>query len=186
MSLEVGGGTAKLDNAATQGLAGTPDSLAYRVHEIERHLHNRGRFWGAVAVPDETNAIDANVDTPFVAVSGADTWGTAIPVCGTNDDPTDGLGTKLDPHLLFVVDTDHSTAYRIRVIYGTGTSAAAILAKQWSETMFITAGGPFSTGVPVEIKMRRVDVGAKLWVQVWNATNGSNVDFYWGMHPYEG
>jgi len=84
------------------------------------------------------------------------------------------------------VDTDHATPYRIRIIYGTGTSAAAIAADQWSEEMFITAAGPFSSGVPIDFLMRRVDVGAKLWAQVWNATNASNVDFYWGTHPYEG
>jgi hypothetical protein len=139
-----------------------------------------------VAVPDETNAIEANVNRPFVAVSGNNTWGAAIPVCGTGDDPTDGLGIKFDPHLLFVVDTDHATAYRIRIIYGTGTSAAAIVAEQWSEEMFITSTGPFSTGTPIDFLMRRVDVGSKLWVQVWNATNGSSVDFYWGTHGYEG
>lgn len=39
--------TDKIDSAATDGLEGTSNSLAYRVHEIEKHLHNRGRFWGA-------------------------------------------------------------------------------------------------------------------------------------------
>lgn len=178
--------TAKIDSTAIDGLAGTEDSLAYLVGELERHFHNRGRFWGSNGAATETNAIQANVATPFVAVSGNNTWGTAIPICGTADDPTDGLGVKHDPHLLLVTDTDHATPYRFRFIYGTGTSAAAISAGQWSEEMFITSGGPFSTGVPVQFIMRRVDVGSKLWVQVWNATNGSNVDFFWGTHPYEG
>lgn len=177
----------KIDSAAADGLAGVDNSLAYMIKELERHFHNRGRFWGAVAVPDETNAIDANVDTPFVAVSGNNDWGTAIPICGTGDTPVPAPdNVKFDAHLILVTDTDHSTPYRMRIIYGTGTSAAAISADQWSETMFITAGGPFSSGVPVEIKMRRVDVGSKLWVQVWNATNGSNVDFFWGGHGYSG
>jgi hypothetical protein len=179
--------TDKIDSATTDGLAGTSNSLAYRVHEIERHFHNRGRFWGATGSPSETNAIDANVDTPFVAVSGNDDWGTAIPICGTADSPVPSPDdAKFDAHLILVTDTDHTTPYRIRLIYGTGTSAAAISAGQWTETMFVTAGGPFSSGVPVEIIMRRVDVGTKLWAQVWNATNGSNVDFFWGAHGYAG
>jgi len=176
----------KIDSAAIDGLTGVEDSLSYEVAEIARHFHNRGRFWGAVAAPDETNAIEVNVNRPFVAVSGANAWGTAIPICGTDDDPTSGLGVKHDPHLLLVTDTEEATPYRIRIIYGTGTSAAAISAGQWSETMFITSTGPFSSGVPVEILMRRVDVGSKLWIQVWNATNSSEVDFFWGTHPYEG
>lgn len=179
-------GTHKIDDLATAGLTGVSNSLAYRTHEIEKHFHSRARFWGAVAVPDETNAIDANVDTPFVAVSGNDDWGTAIPICGTSDDPTGLSYAKFDPHLLLVVDTDHTTPYRFRLIYGTGTSAAAISANQWSEEMFLASGGPFDSGTPLAFQMPRVDVGTKLWAQVWNATNGSNVDFFWGEHPYVG
>jgi hypothetical protein len=178
--------TDKIDGAATDGLVGTSNSLAYRVHEIEKHVHSRGRFWGATGAPDETNAIAATVTVPFVAVSGANTWGTAIPICGTADQPVPAGEVKFDAHLLLVVDTDHATPYRIRIIYGTGTSADAITAGQWSETMFITATGPFSSGVPVAINMLRVNVGWKCWVQVWNNTNGSNVDLYWGGHGYAG
>jgi hypothetical protein len=46
--------------------------------EIERHIHNVERWWGALASPDETNAIEANVNRPFVAASGDNTWGAAI------------------------------------------------------------------------------------------------------------
>ena len=176
----------KIDSVATDGLAGITNSLAYRVHEIEKHFHVRERWWGAAAVPSETNAIDANVDTPFVATSGNDDWGTAIPICGTADNPVITTDVKFDAHMILVTDTDHTTPYRIRLIYGTGTSAAAISAGQWSEGMFITSGGPFSSGVPAEGRMPRIDVGSKLWVQVWNETNASTVSFFWGAHGYPG
>jgi len=178
--------TDKIDGAAVDGLAGTANSLAYKVHEVEKHFHNRGRFWGATGAPDETNAIAATVTVPFVAISGANTWGTAIPICGTADNPVLATDAKFDAHLVLVTDTDHATPYRMRIIYGTGTSADAITAGQWSEVMFITATGPFSSGVPVEIMMPRVDIGSKCWAQVWNNTNGSNVDFFWGAHGYAG
>jgi len=176
----------KIDDLATAGLTGVSNSLAYRVHEIERHFHGRERWWGAVAVPDETNAIDANVDTPFVATSGDDTWGTAIPICGTGDNPVLATDAKFDAHTVLVTDSDHSTPYRIRFIYGTGTSAAAITAGQWSEGMFVTAAGPFLSGAAAQGRMPRVDVGTKIWVQVWNATDASTVSFFWGAHGYEG
>lgn len=176
----------KIDSAATLGLAGTNNSLAYRVMEIEKHDHSRARFWGSNGAATETNAIAATVSAPFVAQSGDNTWGTAIPICGTADDSTGLSYAKFDPHLLLVTDTDHTTPYRFRMIYGTGTSAAAIAANQWSEEMFLASGGPFDGGVPIAFQMPRVDVGAKLWVQVWNATNLSAVDFYWGCHPYVG
>ena len=176
----------KIDERATDGLLGVPNSLSYRVQEIEKHIHGQARMWGALAGPDETNAIESNVGRPFVAVSGADTWGTAIPICGTDDNPVLATDVKFDPHKMLVTDTDHATPYKYRIIYGTGTSAAAIGAEQYSEDMFITAAGPFLNGVSVPISMRRSDVGCKLWVQVWNATNGSNVDFFWGAHGYPG
>jgi len=179
-------GTHKIDDLATAGLLGVSNSLAYRTNEIERHLHGRSRAWGAVAAPDETNAIDANVNRPFVATSGDNTWGTAIPICGTGDNPVLATDVKFDAHRVLVTDSDHATPYRMRFIYGTGTSAAAITAGQWSEEMFVTSAGPFSSGVPAEGIMPRVDVGAKLWVQVWNATNGSTVSFFWMAHGYEG
>lgn len=176
----------KIDDLATAGLEGVPDSVAYRLHELEKHVHSRGRFWGAVAVPDETNAIDANVDTPFVAVSGDDTWGTAIPICGTADNPVISGYAKFDAHLILVTDTEHTTPYRLRFIYGTGTSADAITAGQWSEIMFLATAGPFNSGIPADIQMPRVDVGSKLWCQTWNATDTSEVDFFWGPHGYIG
>jgi len=175
---------AKIDSAATDGLAGTANSLAYRINEVERHLHGRGRFWGSNGAATETNAIAATVSVPFVAVSGNNTWGTAIPICGTADNPVLSTDTKFDAHLLLVTDTDHATPYRVRLIYGSGTSGDAITASQWTESMFITSTGPFSSGVPLAIIMPRVAVGWKVWVQVWNATNGSNVDFFWGSHGY--
>ena len=176
----------KIDGAVTDGLAGVHNSLAYRVHEIEKHFHSRERWWGATGAPDETNAIDANVDTPFVAVSGNDDWGTAIPICGSSDNPGLSGDVYFDAHTILVTDTDHATPYRIRLIYGSSTSAAAISAGQWSEGMFITSTGPFSTGLPASGRMPRVAVGWKVWVQVWNASNGSNVDFFWGCHSYPG
>ena len=178
--------TDKIDQAATDGLAGTSNSLAYRVHEIEKHHHGREFWWGSDGSPDETTAIAANVNAPFVAVSGNNTWGTAISIMGTNDVPANIGDVRYDARRILVTDTDHTTPYRMRLIWGSGTSAAAIIALQMSEFMFVTAGGPFSSGAPVNLQMPRGTVGEKLWAQVWNATNSSEVDFFYGVHGYAG
>lgn len=176
----------KIDDLAVAGLEGVENSLAYKAHEIETHLHSRTRRWGAVAFPDETNAIAATVTVPFVAVSGNDDWGAAIPICGTADVPVPTGNVKFDAGYIFVTDTDHATPYKIRIIYGTGTSAAAIIAEQWSEEMFITAAGPFLSGTGVNFQMPRVDVGAKLWCSIWNENNLSEAHLFWGAHGYPG
>jgi len=181
--------TDKIDSAASDGLTGTANSLAYRVMEIERHFHNRERWWGATGAPDETNAIAATVTVPFAATSGNNTWGTAIPICGTGDDPTPGDGdTKFDIHRLLITDLDDETdPWRIRIIWGTGTSAAAIIAGQWSEIMVQSNAVPGNRagGQPLDVIMRREDVGIKLWAQSWNNTNSEILSFYWGAHGYE-
>lgn len=181
--------TEKIDGAATDGLAGTNNSLAYRVHEIEKHAHSRGRFWGAVAVPDETNAIEANVNRPFAATSGANTWGAAIPICGTDDMPVPTGEVKHDAHRFLISDLDNDTTpWRVRLIYGTGTSAAAIGAEQWSEEMIESNAVPGNRagGTPLDFQMPRIDVGTKLWAQVWNDTNNEVMSFFWGAHGYAG
>ena len=179
--------TDKIDSAVTSGLAGTSNSLAYRVHEIEKHVHNRARRWGATAAPDETNAIEANVNRPFVAISGNNAWGAAIPIIGTADAPVPAPdNARFDLHHLMIVDVDDTTVYRIRIIYGTGTSADAIAAGQWTEFMFMAGTGPKTTGAAMEVMMPRVAVGAKCWASVWNASNLSEVDFFIGVHGYAG
>ncbi len=179
-----GGG--KVDQAASLGLAGTVDSLAYRVDANEKHHHGSEFWWGSDGSPDETSAIDANVDAPFVAVSGNDTWGTAISIMGTTDTPANAGDVRYDARYVLVTDTDHATPYRLRFIWGSGTSGDAITAGQWSEIMFVTASGPFLSGTKVELQMPRGTIGEKLWCQVWSATNLSEVDFFYGVHGYPG
>lgn len=181
--------TEKIDSAATLGLAGTSNSLAYRVHELERHFHNVERWWGALAAPDETNAIEANVTRPFVAASGADTWGTAIPICGTDDNPVLATDAKFDCHRIMVTDLDDDTTpWRIRIIWGTGTSGDAITAGQWTEAMVMTNAVPGNRagGSPVDIIMRRENVGVKIWAQAWNNDNLEELSFFYGCHGYSG
>ena len=182
--------TSKIDDAATDGLAGTANSLAYRVHELERHFHNRERWWGATGAPDETNAIAATVTVPFAATSGNNTWGTAIPICGTDDEPVPSPdNAKFDCHRIFVTDLDDDTTpWRLRIIWGSGTSGDAITAGQWTEMMVMTNAVPGNRAgaSPVDVIMRRVDVGVKLWAQAWNDTNGEVLSFYWGAHGYSG
>jgi len=157
------------------------------VVEIERHFHTQERWWGAVAVPDETNAIEANVNRPFAATSGANTWGAAIPICGTDDNPVQAGDTLFDPHRILVVDLDDDTTpWRFRIIFGTGTSAQAIIDDQWSEIMVTSnvVPGNKAGGTPANILMCRHAVGVKMWAQAWNDTNGEVLDFFYGCHGY--
>ena len=181
--------TDKIDGAATDGLAGVSNSLAYRVMELERHFHNVERWWGALGAPDETNAIEANVNRPFVATSGNNAWGAAIPILGTGDNPVLATDAKFDIHRLLVTDLDDDTTpWRIRIIWGTGTSADAITAGQWTEIMVMSNAVPGNRagGSPVDVIMRRENVGVKIWAQAWNDTLDETLSFFAGYHGYIG
>jgi len=48
-----------IDDAAVKGLLGTNNSLAYKVHEIEKHFHNWERWFGVALTPNaEINVAD--------------------------------------------------------------------------------------------------------------------------------
>jgi hypothetical protein len=180
----------KLD-AASDGVAA---SLVALVRELldalakhDEHFHNVERWWGAVAGPNETNAIEANVDTPFAATSGNNTWGAAIPILGTADNPVLAGMLEFDCREILITDFDDDTSlWRLRIIWGDGTSADAIAAGQWTEEPVQTSAVPGNRagGSSAEIRMPHLDIGTKLWAQVWNETNGEVLSFFWGAHGY--
>ena len=48
----------KIDDQKVDGLEGVYDSLAYRVNEIEHHLHSFERWFGVAGTPSGTHAAD--------------------------------------------------------------------------------------------------------------------------------
>ena len=73
---------------ATLGLLDTKDSLAYRVAEIERHIHSWDRRIGLSAAPsgEVTRAARlANSTTAFVVTSGNNDWGSWLQILGSGD-----------------------------------------------------------------------------------------------------
>ena len=179
------GYTEKLDDAATLGLLGTDNSLAYRVNEIERHFHSNERWASKLAAP-AGNRVTEQAMTPFTIVSGNNAYGAATQIMDIGD--CEGLfpgAVHFDLHRIFVSDADHTTPYRIRLSYGTGTQPDAITAGQYSTVMWRSDNANFDRG-PLDIMMRRIDAASKVWVQIWNATNESEMDMFFGVHFYEG
>jgi hypothetical protein len=159
------------------------------VTEIEKHLHNRERWFGKLAVQTATDWADNNL-TPFRAISGNNVYG-ADPndealVLGTDDTPIFAGNTRYDAHDLFVVAASSTTVYKLRFVYGTGTMADAIAAEQYSTTMIkIDPAVQSSPAVVHPIMMPRGTCGAtQLWVQAWNATDNATIDFFIGVHEY--
>lgn len=181
----------KIDLAATSGLAGVANSLAYRVHEGERHIHNTERWVGKRAVQTATEWADDTL-TPFRAISGADAWGTdpndEALVLGTADTPVQAGMVEFDLHRVFIHASSSNTPWQLRVIWGTGSMGDAIASGQWSAfPVALNALGANTFEAASEVLTRRRACGSdQIWVQAWNATDNATIDFRVGFHEYEG
>ena len=183
----------KIDNLPVRGLSGATNSLAYKVHEIEKHFHNKSRWFGISADqsgvnPWATSVSTAGMPTVFLATSGNATYGAdasdEAQVWGLYD--TMGTDTKLDIHEIFVTAASQTSIFYLRVVYGSGTMAAAITAGQYSEFPVIAnaaVGGSISIIIP--ILMPRITIGTdKIWVQAKNTTDNATISFLIGGHSY--
>ena len=184
-------GVNKIDDATTLGLNGTSNSLAYRVHEIEKHFHNRERWFGMSADQSGNNWAADNL-TPYQAISGTGDYGSdaddEAKVIGTDDTPAISGMVKYDIHRLLIVDASSTTQYKLRIIYGSGTMNDAITAGQFSEVMVKEDPALFGgSGQPFDILLPRANTGTdKIWIQCKNETNNATIDFFIGIHEYIG
>ena len=155
------------------------------VKEIEDHIHGRSRSFGISANQSGTDWALEDGLTPYSVDSGDGAWGVVAKVFGTSDTPIDAGNTMVDPGDILIETLQHTSNYVFRLIWGTGTSADAITAGQYTSTRFIktTATGS-GRGAPFRVKMDRIAVGTKVWAQVKNATNNSTVTFFVDAHEY--
>lgn len=181
----------KIDSFQVDGLTGVKDSLAYKVNEIERHIHSRGR-WCGISGDQSGNDWCADTLSPFQAISGANAYGSdandEAKVLGTADTPIISGSAKFDLHRFLIVDVSADTPYKLRLVYGAGTMADAITALQYTEVMVMSdvTNPQRSSGTPFTLQVGRLDAGTKVWVQAWNVTDNATIDFLIEIHEYEG
>lgn len=181
--------TRRIDREATDGLSGVENSLAYRVHEIEKHLHSREVWFGVhSSVVPGVNEGEAWSQTAFQSTSGAaGVFGAWVPVLGTGDTPYKNGYLKYDPHRIIVPD-----------VAVTATKVSHLIQFGWGDTGAdaLTAGN--ITGIwslperdgranPIEIQCPRIDAGERLWLRhLVVGIAGATFDFYVGLHEYIG
>ena len=185
--------TNKIDDAATNGLTGTSNSLAYRVHEIERHIHGRSRWLGKHAAPTP-GVIEANDNmTPFTVTSGvaADTYGSEVCILGTSDTPRMTSNVKFDLHEMLItgVTVDaHTHKFRFIWILASETVADAITAGQYTEVMGKVDAAAGSGGdIVISVSIPRIATGKKVYIQSKDTHVAAiTTSFFIGLHEYEG
>ncbi len=156
---------------------------------VEVHLHSR-EHWCGKSGDQSGNDWGADTLTPYQAISGNDVYGAdandEAKVIGSDDTPFVVGNLYFDMHRITVVEISSDTVYKLRVVWGTGTMAAAILANQTTEMLLITSTDKANKfgGAPFAIQTLRVAVGTKIWIQAWNASDNATVDFFVGLHEY--
>lgn len=67
--LGAGGNPPSINNEATLGLAGTANSLSYRIAEVENHFHSAQQVYGLTA-----NTMARKSTSPIVVTGGSDDY----------------------------------------------------------------------------------------------------------------
>jgi hypothetical protein len=179
--------TDKIDDVATSGLTGVSNSLAYRVHEIERHLHSGARWYETAAIPDGEDHVADRLGSgtgAFQIDADNDDWGSWLQILGADDTPADVGKVYFDPHLLVISASERAAIYFIQFARG-DSGDAGYAAGHYTELVLDLTNKAGGAIIPVQTG--RAPAGSKLWARcMCPGQNTATVDFYIGIHEYEG
>ncbi len=180
----------KIDDHEVNGLLGTPDSLAYKVNEIERHVHSYERAFEIATVPNgEIHVADRIGDGngAFQADAGNDDWGTWLQVVGSGDTPVISGKKFFNFHRISVTAVQRSLSVHFMQM-GFGDSGAEALSL--GNTTEMPPYKPQSVNAepyPLIVQGRRKIAGTKVWIRIKIPGQVSGTfDFYPAIHEYEG
>lgn len=173
--------TDKIDADAVDGLSGTNNSLAYKVHEIEKHFHNSAQWFGK---DSGDNLLNRDSVTPWALVAGtSQAYGTEVQLSDGTEIESGSATKKFDLHEVLIVDNDASnavTTYKIQFWYGTGLFAAATLLTECVCSFYSVSD---NHGVIVMV-CPRITCNNKLWARVKCSVNSKSLSFIMGFHTY--
>ncbi len=174
----------KIDAEATLGLLGTANSVAYRVHEIEKHFHSIERWFGNDG--DSTGSVANNMAEWELEAGSSSAYGTEVLMLAANDVKAadfDVTPVKFDIHrILVTVSSANDKNYIIQLWGGTGTFGEATLL---TEVPYRT-GSSIAEVIPVDIQMSRQAVANKIWGRVKCETDEATLEIIIGIHAYAG
>ena len=158
--------TDKIDTTTTDGLTGVVNSLAYRVGEIERHLHSGARWFETADTPEGEFHVADRIGLgtgAFRIDAGDDTWGDWVQILGSQDTPTVEGKVYFDPHQVIVENTERAATYFIQIARGS-SGDAGYAAGTYTETIY-SATVQKDTGV-IMLQTGRAPAGSKLGLGV--------------------
>lgn len=186
-------GNPKVDGLATLGLAGISNSLAYRVHEIERHLHSYESWLEEAGTPSGTHKADRigtaggagvfRIDAGNSSVTA--TWGAWVQLLGSADTPIIAGSTHYDFHRLMIAATERNNIYFIQIGFG-ASGADAISNGDYTEAVLLPLSNQIDSG-PIVVQTRRQAVDTLAWARcLCPGQDTATLDFFFALHEYEG
>ena len=175
--------TQKIDKKAVDGLVGVNNSLAYKVNEIEKHLHNSEQWFGNnLVLPLNGNFTRASlVGFRLTAGSGL-AYGTEVQIYDGTTIEGGSAVKQFDLHRTFIAATsNNSVIYKVELYYGTTTFAESILL---TEIIMQTPSNQMDA-LPVEIITPRITCNNKIWARIKCVTNAATIDLLFGLHTYK-
>jgi len=162
------------------------DSILYETGEIERHLHSSGSWFETASVPDAELRVADRIGSgsgAFRIDSGNLTWGSWVQILGSADTPA-RAGLYFDPHEVVIEDAERVGTYFVQITRG-DSGAAGYAAGTYTEFVY-SAGTNRYTGI-IQVHTGRAPAGSKLWARCMTpAFDTGWMDFYFGIHEYEG
>lgn len=175
------------EDVASPGLStATYNSLAYRVAEIERHMHSGGRWFGVAGTPSATHKADriGTTSSPFQLDGGNDTWGDWVQLFGSDDTPVKAGYAYFDPHQFILSNTENASIYFVQIGRGE-TGAASLTTGNYMEFVVVATVQKATEVIPIQTG--RAPAGSLLWARCWSVgDNTGTIDFFLGIHEYEG
>jgi hypothetical protein len=179
--------TIAIDDRAVNGLLGVEDSLAYKVHEIERHFHGWERHLGVAYAPSGTHKADrigSTVDAPFALTSGNNNWGAWVQILGSADTPITPAMAKYDLHEIITVANNNASPYFFQVGYGASGAASLTAGTYSSKVLSFPAVNDKARFL---MMCDRQAAGELAWARIMvPGQNAKTMSFYIGLHEYEG
>jgi hypothetical protein len=178
--------------SAAEGVTGT-DYFSYTNATPDGSYTNQGAATGTVTAADITDdyhvadLISIGTLSAFQLDAGNDDWGAWVQILGSEDTPAITGSAKFDLHELEIVDAENTdTVHFIQLAYGDTDGDTALAAGDYTELAY-TSATQVSNQSPIYVRIPRIAVGTKVWARVMAiGENTSTIDFYIGLHEYNG
>jgi hypothetical protein len=179
----------KIDSLAVDGLNGTYNSMSYKVHENERHLHSYSCWFEEATTPSGEDHIADRLGegngASFMIDAGNDDWGTWVQIIGATDTPQLAGSAYFDLHQILITAAETAAIYYVQIAFG-ASGAAAYTAGTYTEFPILTTN-PLGKSIVQKVQSRRHAAGTKVWVRCKaEGENTATMHFRVGIHEYEG